>query len=177
MFDPSRSDLYVARPGDQYRTVFSRVEIAAQWIPVREPAPSGEYDGVSSSSGCAVASDRPRRHVDLPERRALVVAAKRILDASVRDAPAIARPRDLRREDAAGIGRCDRPGSARQPVCGAASSPQRSRGGRRALARPPCSRCRRQKSRARARRIGGHVGELASVRAPRGVDDIALSVC
>ena len=52
------------------------------------------------------------RHVDLPERRVFVVAAKRVLDASVSDAPAVVRPGDLRREDAAGIRRRDRPRAA-----------------------------------------------------------------
>ncbi len=114
--------------------------------------------------------------VDLPDRRVLVVSAERSLDARKGDRFAVARPRDLGREDTAWIGRRDRPRSMRQTACrpaGCRYDPQvvgRSQRGRRIVVVAGVEEdvvCGG---------VGGHKGELAAIRPPRGVDHVAAHV-
>ena len=114
--------------------------------------------------------------VYLPDRRVFVVSAKRRLDARKGNRLAVARPRDLGREYAARIGRRDRPRSVRQTArrpTGCGHDPQvvgRSERGCRIVVVPGVEED------VVGGGIGGHKGELAAIRSPRGVNHVAARV-
>ncbi len=119
---------------------------------------------------------RAARDVHLPDGRALVVAAERIFDAREGDGAPVVRPRDLRGEDAARIGRRDGPRAASDPARGAArrrNDPEVIRWGERGGRIVVVAGVKEGRGRLR---VGGDVGDRAPVGTPDRVDHVTARV-